>query len=356
MPAIAQKSTDAVIVDGWSSAGISQSYDRQTQNAVYPMTKQHDNGFFIGCTWTNEDNPPFTGYPGESKRGIGYSYSTDGGKTWSEQDNRVGGIPLSFPSYAQWGADGEAILGRSAESYEFAGIEILNGLVLLTREHKGVGEWTITPVPYPAGTSPDDGYVLVCARMATSGENHEYIHIMSPMGLSEGKTYKGYYSPVFYYRTQADGLAWDIEGKLVPEMVGQPWDAHSEYLDAITFADAKDNTIACAFIAFGHDGYVLKSNDNGDTWTSIKFFDSPIGRYISPSEYADTCYIPTQGCIALDNDGKIHVVYHFAWRHSAAVRPQFPFCGKNGKHLGTFGDCHAKCPCKGLACAVFCYA
>ena len=307
LPAVAQKNSN-VVIDGWTYAGISKSYDRQTQNAVYPMTKRHNNGF-IGCTWTNEDNPPFTGYPGEPKHGIGYSYSTDGGETWSEQDNRAGGIPLYCPSYAQWGANGEAILGRSPDTYEYEGIMILNGLVLLTRENKGQGAWTITPVPYPAGTSPDDDCFMAWARMATSGDRHQYIHIMSPMRLPEGEIYKSYYNPVFYYRTQADGLTWDIEGELVPEMIRQEWDAHSEYIDAITFADTKDNTIACAFIAFGQDGYVLKSLDNGGTWTSVKFFDSPIGRYISLSEYADTCFIPTQGCIALDYDGEIYVAF-----------------------------------------------
>jgi hypothetical protein len=45
----------------WRYAGVSQSYDRQSQGSVYPMTQRHDDGF-IGCTWTNEDNKiPFNG-------------------------------------------------------------------------------------------------------------------------------------------------------------------------------------------------------------------------------------------------------------------------------------------------------
>ena len=32
-------------VNGWESAGISKSYDRQSQNAVYPMITLHDDGF-----------------------------------------------------------------------------------------------------------------------------------------------------------------------------------------------------------------------------------------------------------------------------------------------------------------------
>jgi hypothetical protein len=296
-----------VDIEGWSVAGTSQSYDRQTQNAVYPMTKRHDDGF-IGTTWTTDDNSPFP--TGTTKnRGIGYSCSTDGGATWSAQENRVGGIPLYWPSYAQWGANGEAILGRSADTYMHQGIQIQDGLVLLTRANKGVGAWTITPIPYPAGASPSAGYTMAWARMTTSGNNHQYIHIMSPMSTPTGQPYQGYTTPTFYYRTQTGGSTWDIQGKLVREMLGEQWDAHSSYTDAVTFADTKGDVVACSFIKLGSHGYVLRSHDNGSTWESIKFFDSPVSYYTPPSQYADTCYVPVQGCIALDNDGKIHVAF-----------------------------------------------
>ncbi|MCL2041085.1 MAG: T9SS type A sorting domain-containing protein [Bacteroidales bacterium] len=301
MPAMAQ-----IAIGLWRSAGVSQSYDRQTQGSVYPMTQRHDDGF-IGCTWTNDDNAPFSG-SSTPNRGIGYAYSADDGQTWSTQENRVGGIPVYWPSYAQWGANGEAILARSADSYVHNGVQVLNGLVLMTRPNKGQGAWTITPVPYPAGTSPNDGYVMVWARMTTSGANHQYIHIMSPMTTPTAQPYQGYTTPVFYYRTQDGGSTWDINGKLLPEMLGEEWNKQSYYSDAISFA-VQGNTVACSFICTGNHGYVLKSYNNGDTWESIKFFDSPVRRDATPTDYADTVYIPSQGCIALDNNGKIHVAF-----------------------------------------------
>jgi len=294
-----------VEVDSFTVAGISKSYDRQTQNAVYPMTKMHDDGYFIGCTWTNEDNISFIE---GSKRGVGYSYSTDGGLTWSAQENRIGGIPLYCPSYAQWGANGEAVLARSSDSYLYNGIQILKGLVLMTRETRGEGEWKISPVPYPAGITPSNDCFMAWARMTTSGENNEYIHIMSPMLLHNGQPYKGYYTPTLYYRTQDGGFTWDYKAELVPEMTGQDWGPHSQYLDGITFA-VQNNTVVAAFIAIGNNGYVVRSLDNGENWESIMFFDSPVKRDSSPSQYADTVYIPTQGCIALDMNGKAHIAF-----------------------------------------------
>jgi len=301
-----------VDVDGWKSAGTSDGYDRQTQGSVYPTTQIHTDGF-IGVTWTNEDNLPF-GSGSTQIRGVGYSFSKDGGKTWETPDMRVGGIPLYWPSYAQWGPTGEAILARSADTFEYEGMEIMNGLVLMTREKKGEGKWNLATVPYPEGSShiPNGGYVMAWARMATSGDNHQYIHIMSPMSTptTPNQPYKGYTTPTFYYRTQDGGSTWDIEGLLVPEMVGQTWRENTSYSDVISFA-VQGNTVACSFIRFGmlDDYYVLKSLDNGDTWTCKNFFYSNVGYHGDPSESIDTVYLPTRGCIALDLDGKIHLAF-----------------------------------------------
>jgi hypothetical protein len=193
-----------VEVDGWVSIGTSGFYDRQCQGSVYPQTQIHDDGF-IGALWTNEDNPPFPGNPSPG-RGVAYTFSEDGGATWSKPDLRIGGIPVYWPSYAQWGDKGEAILARSAISYQYEGIDILNGLVLFTRENRGSDDaWTITPLPYPEGTAPD-AYVMAWARMTTSGDHHQYIHIMSPMRTPAED------HPTYYYRTQ-DGVTGMLQAK-----------------------------------------------------------------------------------------------------------------------------------------------
>ncbi|MDR2972136.1 MAG: T9SS type A sorting domain-containing protein, partial [Bacteroidales bacterium] len=267
-------------------------------------------------TWTNDDNPSFPG-SGAPNRGIGYSYSTDGGNTWSAQEDRVGGIPLYWPSYAQWGTNGEAILARSARSYEHEGMQILNGLVLLTRENKGVGEWTRRVVPYPAGTPSEDGWIMAWSRMTTSGDNHQYIQFMTHTRWGDGgKLYEGYTEPVFYYRTADGGETWDVAGKLVPdEITDIVWDKGSNpegricpsYTDQISVASHGD-VVAASFVRYGYHSYVLKSVDNGETWTATQFFRSSI--YAEDSEqYADTCYIPTQGNVAVDNKGKVHVAF-----------------------------------------------
>jgi len=294
------KTKTFVEVDGWTYSGISEKYDRQSQGSSYPMTQVHNDGF-IGSTWTNEDNLPFSEGGSNPKRGVGYSFSVDGGITWSEPDLRAGGIPLYWPSYAQWGKNGEAILARSADTYLYNDMQIVNGLLLLTRENKGVGEWTITCVPYPDGFTPPT-YVMAWARMTTSGEDHQYIHILSPIRFPDQVQH-----PVYYYRTQ-DGKTWDIESVEVSELTGEEWPKNYSYNDGINFA-VKGETVVASFIDMGNHGYVLRTKDNGDNWKCIKFFDSPVRRDITHDEFPDSVYIPNQGCVALDNDGKIHVAF-----------------------------------------------
>ena len=296
-----------VDVDGWKRAGLSQLYDCQTQGGVYQMSKIHDDNAFIGCIWTNSDAPPYPGNTDLTNRNVGYAYSTDRGLTWSEQENRLGGIPVYWGSYAQWGKNGEAVMARSYFDHEIDGIQIKDGLVLFTRETRGEGEWTITPVPYPADANPL--HFMAWGSMTTSGEEHQYIHIVTPMSNQDipNVLYHEYATPTLYFRTQ-DGKTWDIDGQVVPEMVGDGWNEGSYYADGMSWA-VEGNTVVCSFINMGSHGYVMRSHDNGETWAGIKFFDSPILRDLTAADYPDSVYIPSIGTVALDNNGKIHIAF-----------------------------------------------
>ena len=308
-------------VDGWEYAGTSLSYDRQTQGNVYPMTKVHDDGF-IGMTWTNEDNVPFEGPVSSSlkTRGVAYAYSRDGGITWEGLTLRVGGIPLYWPSYAQWGKEGEAILARNGDDYVWEDEDIVNGLVLLTREKKGEGEWTRRMVPYPAGTPHEfgkDDWIMAWSRMTTSGDNNQYIHIFAHTRWGDADAvYEGYTTPVFYYRTSDGGETWDISGKLIPDEVSDmEWPKDPEepsFTDNISIASRGD-VVAVSFINMGFHAYMLKSEDNGETWTAKNFFYSDVNYYGDPTVYSDTCHIPVQGTIAVDINGKVHIAFS-TWR------------------------------------------
>ena len=297
-----------VNVEDWVSAGLSQKYDLQCQGGVYPMIKLHDDNAFMGCVWTTSDIAPWPGNTDGNNRNVGYAYSTDGGLTWSEQENRLGGIPVYWPSYAQWGPAGEAVMARSLDDREvFDGIQIKQGMVLFTRETRGTGEWTITPIPYPADA--DSRNIMAWGSLTTSGDQHQYIHIISPMSNRdiENIQYHGYNEPVIYYRTQ-DGKTWEVEGQVVPEMVGEEWSKDLNYSDGMSWA-VQGNTVVCSFIGMGDHGYVIRSHNNGETWECIKFFDNPVQQGLTNADYGDSVFAPNLGTVALDNNGKIHIAF-----------------------------------------------
>jgi hypothetical protein len=149
--------------------------------------------------------------------------------------------------------------------------------------------------------------------MITAGESYKTIHIMTHIRHDkEDVFYEGYREPVFYYKTSDGGVTWDKEGVLMPEAAGISWhegpSGRPSYTDAISMAQY-GNTIAVSFIRFGYHNYILKSVDNGDNWTAIQFFHSSVRYYGEPSEYADTCLVPTHGVVAVDIKGKVHVVF-----------------------------------------------
>ena len=104
---------------------------------------------------------------GGADRGTGYNYYKDG--EWGEQpEARVEDVRTGWPSIAQWGDKGEVFICHSP-------------LRCYTREVAGEGEWEyrgeLPPLPdgYPY---PNDGDDWAWPRIATSGDNHNIIHVI----------------------------------------------------------------------------------------------------------------------------------------------------------------------------------
>jgi hypothetical protein len=310
------RSVMSVPVTGWVNIGESKTYDRQAQNAPYQMSKVHKDGF-IGATWTNEDNTQFTEFTSPNpKRGVAYTCSRDGGKTWSEVDTRIGGIPLYWPTYAEWGPNGECVLARTNKVTVYNDIDLHNGYVLLTRETKGEGEWVMHSIPFPADVpDQDDEHVLVWGGMTTSGDNNQYIHIVTPLSLPTDDFYQGYRTPLIYSRSTDGGNTWEpwkLVASLDPSITAD-WKPDYSFTDAARF-DVKGDNIAFSLSHMGSSSFFYKSSDNGATWKGAKFFENPIGYYIDPAENPDTIWAPSIASIALDKQGKVHIAYTLVYQ------------------------------------------
>lgn len=275
---IGQKSyNDLVIGTTW--------YDAQALNYGNTMRRAYayPDGT-IGAIWlaAGEESPP---------RGAGYNYFN--GSDWVGLDMHVGPDEdnMGTANYAPWGPNGEIIA-----QYRYIAGE--GPMRFYKRENKGEGEWIETILNGPEGTS------LVWHTMTTSGENHEFIHLLA---LTYDAPYQGQGNALLYYRSSDGAETWEIDGMVI-EGLG------SDYFPSIgslsyDWANPVGETIAFTYGFDSYGGRVFKSDDNGDSWEVINVYETPVDPFDPPTDFGPLpCGIGTSAC-ALDSEGKVHVVF-----------------------------------------------
>jgi hypothetical protein len=276
---VGQKSySEVVIGDTW--------YDIQTLNwgCVMPRIYAYPDGT-VGATWQG------AGENLDPERGTGYNYYN--GTEWGEPDPHVGNPDRTgTPSYAPWGPNGEIFChywhtGAGDEPIRF-----------YKRATKGEGEWVETILNGPEGLS------LVWHTMTTSGENHEYIHLLAYTYDAE---YMGQTHALLYYRSSDGAETWDIDGEII-DGLGEDFFPSINSL-SYTWANPVGSTIAFTYGFDQYGGLVFKSTDNGDNWEKIIAFRSEWDPLNPPGA---TDVFPSgvgSSAIALDSQGKAHVVF-----------------------------------------------
>lgn len=260
-------------------------YDAQVIN-YGNMTQRmwaYDDGT-VGATWAS------MGFDNLPERGCGYNYFD--GADWGEPTPHVGATDrLGPPSYAPWGPNGEIV-----SVYRYIAGE--GPMLFYKRETKGEGEWEEVELNGPAGVS------LVWQAMMTSGEDNEFIHILT---YTYDDIYLGQENALLYYRSSDGGDSWEIDGEVI-EGLG---DDYFLTINALSYAWANPVGSTIAF-TYGFDefgGQVFKSDDNGDNWDIIDVFTTPFSGAEPPMETTIfPCGIGTSA-VALDSDGMAHVIF-----------------------------------------------
>ena len=234
---------------------ILTGYDLQTNNASgqqriysYPdgtiggvATMSHENG----GSWTD--------------RGTGYNYFN--GTTWAtDPASRVETTRTGWPSYQPYGANGEVIIAHQAPP---------SAIKMCTRQAKGTGTWTESTLPIPSGAT-----TMWWPRLVTNGPNHTYLHVIAltlPSG-NGGVAYNGMDGALLYTHSLDGGTTWSNWQQL-------PGMTSSEYInftaDAYAWAQPVGNTIAFTEGNSWQDQILMKSTDNGITWTKTVIYNSP---------------------------------------------------------------------------------
>ncbi len=259
-------------------------YDLQSYVNIMNRMWEYDDGT-VGAIWMAA-GPELV-----PNRGTGYNYYD--GSDWGEplmhlgDDERTG-----WPSYAPWGENGEVIA-----HYWYPGGEP-GPIRIYTRETKGEGDWTMNTV-----YGPDD-LSIVWHSMITSGENHEYIHLLA---RTYDAPYMGQDNALLYYRSSDGGESWDIEAELI-EGLGEDYRLNSVNLEYM-WANPVGETIAFTYGFDEFSAQIFKSTDNGDSWDIIDVYTTPYDPLDPPT---DTDVIPCgdgASAIVLDSQGKAHVAF-----------------------------------------------
>ncbi len=262
-------------------------YDLQTNTSVQNRAYVYDDGT-IGATWTmGFDEPQFPG------RGTGYNYY-DGSEWGPKPTERIQSARCGWPSYAPFGENGEITVAHSSDYT----------LIFNWRENKGEGAWNEFEFEGPEG-SPG----LLWPRMITSGENHDTIHLIAlttPIA-NGGSMWEGQDGALLYSRSADGGTTWDPENIILEGMGADYYPALSG--DDYGWAEPKNGTIAFFYFDGVTDGVVMKSDDGGDSWERIEFFDFPWNGGPLPDDTERFGSGDGNNAIALDNEGNAYVVF-----------------------------------------------
>jgi hypothetical protein len=260
-------------------------YDMQTNSSIQNRLYLYPDGT-IGttATWSTQD-------ASWTDRGTGYNLF-DGTAFGPLPSAKVEAARTGWPSYCPFGANGELII-----SHQAAG-----NLVMNSRPVKGTGTWTqqILPNAIPTGVP-----AMLWARAVTNGATHTNIHIIAltePTG-NGGAIYNGMDGALMYCRSVDAGVTFSAWTQL-------PGITSTQYTgiggDDYAFT-VKGDTLAFVVGSGLMDEFIMKSTDNGTTWTKTIIWNSlyNLGG-ISPGWF--NCP-DASSAIALDNQGFAHVVF-----------------------------------------------
>ncbi|MDD2204445.1 MAG: T9SS type A sorting domain-containing protein [Bacteroidales bacterium] len=250
-------------------------YDWQTNSGARNHIVSWEDGF-ISAVFTQALDATY------ATRGTGLA--TYNGSEWTPSEGRIESQRTGFGAIARYGASGLVIASHGSA-----------GLIIATTDSRDGGTWTEHTVP--------SGGVPMWASVMTSGENRDIIHILA----TTNEEYLGQNTPLLYFRTSDGGNTWDYSDFIIEDFVGPavtPGIGSNSYCFMET---TEDNRLAFVIADDWIDGQVVYSDDNGDTWNSITYFDHP-----DPFATYDAIFLyPRWVSPIWDKDGYLHIAYEF---------------------------------------------
>jgi hypothetical protein len=112
---------------------------------------------------------------------------------------------------------------------------------------------------------------------------------------------------MLYCRSTDGGDTWDPEDVILD---GTGPDYYYEILGETYHLAARGNTVAILVSGAWNDMFIMKSEDNGDTWDKIMIWEHPYPFFNYDETITDTTFCPDNSAqVAIDPDGMCHVVF-----------------------------------------------
>ncbi len=274
------------------------TYDLQSNASVMRRIVRHGDGT-ISATWTYSSSNDLSA----ADRGTGYNYYN--GTSWGSIPN----LREEASTRTGWSSITSSSNGETVINHSGAG-----GLHSLKRTAKGTGAWTEATVPANSGIA----CCVLWPRTTMGGASGNTLHavaITAPVA-NQGATWKGADGALLYYKSTDGGATWAVQDSVLP---GTDTSAYVGYSgDEYAIASNGDN-IAIAVFGQMKDVYLMKSTDNGATWTKTVIDQFPIPKYVADQPWGtdvnqdnifDTITSSDgSGTLLVDANGVAHVWY-----------------------------------------------
>jgi len=287
---------------GYETADIMMTYyDLQSNgyqsNRMYQLP---DGSVAAVATMSHEPNQT------ASDRGTGYNFCAGGDMdSWLDMpDTRVeGSTRTGWPTIAQWGETGEILISHSP-------------LRCWTREVAGEGEWQyMGELPTaPAGAPYTDAPSW--ARVATSGDSHNIIHVIADQQHSVSSDEVVHYQ--FYWQS-TDAVNWTVS---YSPLVNDGEETGFYTADNYCIAANGHNVAMIYSDCLTAHVVMYKSTDDGQNWERTVIWENPYygcdWETDECSIYTDTVFGPSNAAVCIDNNGVAHVALNtYEYLHDA---------------------------------------